>query len=248
MTKNIVAFDIETTGLDKNKDHIIQISMVKFDSSTYEIVDTYSTYIRPIGEYVMSIPAYLKHKLKPNDLIDKPTINDVADKIIEFFADCDVLTYNGNKFDIPFLNNELAIVNKHVDFTSRNCYDSCLEERRRNPNNLESVYKRYVGQTMEETGYQAHDALSDVNATIKIFEHQMNNENFEPDKIYGDSGMVTNQEFEGRILPCFSYGKYRSVPLQFVKRIDENYIKWTLSGKSGIDNDTKKFIEEYLYN
>ena len=28
--------------------------------------------------------------------------------------------------------------------------------------------------------------------------------------------------------------------------IDKNYIKWAISSKSGLDEDTKKFIESYL--
>ena len=47
--KNIVAFDIETTGVDKTRDHIIQISMIKFNPETYEVIDTYDSYVRPIG-------------------------------------------------------------------------------------------------------------------------------------------------------------------------------------------------------
>ena len=49
-------------------------------------------------------------------------------------------------------------------------------------------------------------------------------------------------------MPCFSYGKYRSLPVKMVGQIDKNYIKWALSQKSGLDNDTKKFIESYLEN
>ena len=32
MNRNIVAFDVETTGLDHTTDHIIQLAAVKFDS------------------------------------------------------------------------------------------------------------------------------------------------------------------------------------------------------------------------
>ena len=44
-SKYIVAFDIETTGLDKSKDQIIQISLAKFDSETYEIIDTFDSFV-----------------------------------------------------------------------------------------------------------------------------------------------------------------------------------------------------------
>lgn len=244
--KNIVAFDIETTGVDKQRDHIIQISMVKFNPETYEVIDTYDSYVRPLGNYAISVPAYIKHKIRPEHLVDKPSIIMIADDIIKFFDDCDVLTFNGNGFDIPFLNKELEIAGKHIDFTNRKCYDSCIEERKRNPNNLESVYERYKGCTMEESGLIAHNSLSDVAATIEIFKSQNSTEQVEPIKMYGDSGMIKDMIFENNEVPCFSYGKYRTLPLKMVGQIDKNYIKWALSPKSGLDNDTKKFIESYL--
>ncbi len=244
--KNIVAFDIETTGLDKQRDHIIQISMVKFNPETYEVIETYDTYVKPIGNYAISVPAYIKHKIRPELLYDKPTIKDIADDIIKFFEDCDVLTYNGNGFDIPFLNKELEAVGKHIDFTTRQCYDSCIEERKRNPNTLDAVYERYVGKSMADNGLDAHNSLSDVKATIEIFKGQSENEPVHAEKIYGDSGMVKDMIFENSVMPCFSYGKYRSLPLKMIGKIDMNYVKWAISNKSGIDKDTKKFIEEYL--
>ena len=244
--KNIVAFDIETTGLDKVKDHIIQISMIKFNPETYEVIDTYDSYIRPIGNYAISLPAYIKHRIKPEFLSDKPTIKEVAKDIINFFEDCDILTFNGNSFDIPFLNKELETVNEHIDFTTRNCYDSCLIERMRNPNNLEGTYERYTGNTMESDGLVAHNSLSDIKATIEIFKYQNDEEPTEPERLYGDSGMVRDALFEGIVTPCFAYGKYRSMPVSFIAKMDQGYLRWAISNKCDIDNDTKKFIEQFI--
>ena len=244
--KSIVAFDIETTGLDKKNDHIIQISMVKFNPETYEVIETYDSYVKPIGNYVISIPAYIKHKIRPELLYDKPTIKDIADEIVKFFDDCDVLTFNGNGFDIPFLNKELAIAGKHIDFTKRQCYDSFLTEKERMPINLEGTYERYVGKTMNESMMTAHNSLSDVAATIEIFKCQNEKETVEPVKLYGDSGMIKDMLFENKMKPCFTFGKYRTLPIEMVAKIDSNYLRWAISNKSDLDNDTKKFIEQYV--
>ena len=156
------------------------------------------------------------------------------------------MTYNGIGFDIPFLNKELELVGKHIDFTSRKCYDSCLEERKRNPNNLNAVFEKYTGKSMTESGLDAHNSLSDVKATIEIFKKQSEQEEIVPENVYGDSGMIKDMIFENNVMPCFAYGKYKTLPLKMVERIDMNYIKWAISNKSGIDKDTKKFIEEYI--
>ena len=38
--KPLVVFDIETTGLDKKKDYIIQFSAIKYDRETNKIIAT----------------------------------------------------------------------------------------------------------------------------------------------------------------------------------------------------------------
>jgi len=43
----IVCFDLETTGLDKYNDKIIEIAMIKFDEQTFEIIDSYSSFVDP---------------------------------------------------------------------------------------------------------------------------------------------------------------------------------------------------------
>jgi DNA polymerase-3 subunit alpha (Gram-positive type) len=43
----IIGFDLETTGLEKKYDKIIEICLVKFDEKTFEIMDTFSTFINP---------------------------------------------------------------------------------------------------------------------------------------------------------------------------------------------------------
>ena len=39
MSKTIVAWDVETTGLDPKNDYIIQLSAVKIDTKTFKLVD-----------------------------------------------------------------------------------------------------------------------------------------------------------------------------------------------------------------
>ena len=118
--KNLVVFDLETTGVDKEKDHIIQFAALKIDCNTNKIIDEMNEYIRPEGNYSIEIAAYTKHHISPKMLQDKPTLRELADKIIEFFDDCDICTYNGNSFDIPFLCKEFERIGRKIDFIHRN--------------------------------------------------------------------------------------------------------------------------------
>ena len=47
MTDTIVAFDLETTGLNTQTDHILQLGLIRFDSRTFEELDSISWYIKP---------------------------------------------------------------------------------------------------------------------------------------------------------------------------------------------------------
>ena len=244
----LAVFDLETTGLDKSKDSIIQFAGLKIDTTNYKIIDEYTQYIKPCGNYVISLGAYFKHQITPELLQDKPTMLEVAPKIVKFFENVDnILTYNGNGFDIPFLKTELNRFGYDIDFMSKNCYDAFLEEKRRNGINLENTYKRYKGKSMEEAGLSAHDALSDIKATLSVFVAQQKTEGYSPEKMYGEDGFIVDMMFCEEIQPCFNVGKYRGISVKYVAEIDRNYLRWCVSDKSNFFESTKNFLKKYIF-
>jgi len=46
----IVCIDLETTGLEKYNDSIIEIAMVKFDEKTFKVVEKFTSLINPERE------------------------------------------------------------------------------------------------------------------------------------------------------------------------------------------------------
>lgn len=245
MSQYINVFDLETTGLDKTKDQIIQIAIKKIDKDTFETIDTYHSYVQPMGSYTIGYGAYFKHGITTDFLKDKPFLKDIAQDIINFFGDDDVAGYNSNRFDIAFLKNELNKYGFDIDFTKRNCYDMFKEEQRRNGNKLEDTFKRYTGKTMSEFGLEAHNAMSDIDATIEIFRHQNKISPVIPEKMYGEDGVITDMEFCGEIKPCFNIGKYHGVSIEFVAKYDQNYLNWCVN-KSGFLENTKNIIRQYI--
>lgn len=243
----LLIFDLETTGVDKTKDHIIQFASLIIDTATHEIVDSYNTYIQPEGNYVISLGAYFKHQITPAFLKDKPHLKDVASKIIELFNSVEnILTYNGNAFDIPFLKIELNKVGYDIDFTKKHCYDAFLEEKRRNGISLENTYLRYSGKTMEESGLIAHDAFSDIKATYSVFVAQQRKEGYGPEHMYGEDGAIQDMIFLEEMQPCFGIGKYRGISIKYVAEHDQRYLQWCVSDKCNFLNSTKSFIKQYI--
>ena len=244
---NIVVFDIETTGLDRTKDQIIQFAALKIDTDNNKVIDDLNLYIQPTGDsWHIDIAAYFKHHISPEFLADKPFLKDVAQQIVDFIGDNPVLTYNGNGFDIPFLKSEINKYGFDIDFANRDCYDAFLEEKRRHGITLENTYKKYKGKTMEEAGLDAHNAFSDIKATYTVFYAQQTEQKYGPEKMYGEDGVIKEIDFCGEMKPCFSIGKYRGVSLEYVAKYDQGYLNWATSDKCNFMQSTKDIIKTYI--
>lgn len=244
--KYYCTFDLETTGLNREKDQIIQFAAVKHDKQTLELVDQIDLYIRPTGTYQITLAAYFKHHITPAFLEDKPTLAEVAPKIVEFMKGCDILGYNHKSFDIPFLVSALEKAGYSLDILENDVYDVFLEEKIRNGNSLGDTFKRYYGKTMDEAGYEAHNALSDVMATFDIFKAHQSTGEVKPTLMFGTDNAITMMDFMGKLQPCFSIGKYRQIPVSYVVQKDPDYIKWCLSDSCNFFKSTKEFLKEQL--
>jgi ATP-dependent DNA helicase DinG len=95
---SIVSIDIESTGLDENRDAIIEIAAVKFNGRRVE--DEFSTLINP-GKH---IPDFITGLTGIDDKMvrDAPRLRDMAPELTAFVGDSPILGHNV-KFDIGFL-------------------------------------------------------------------------------------------------------------------------------------------------
>ena len=242
----LVVPDIETTGLHKETDYIIQFSAIKVDRITGNIIDSINLYIKPTGTYNITIQAYMKHHIKPEFLEDKPTFSEVAQQIRDFMEGCDILTYNGNSFDLPFIKAEFARAGDEINFLGINCYDAFVEEKKRHSMKLVDTYQRYTGHAMEEDGLTPHDALSDVKATYKVFEAQQKEKPYGPEKRLTEDNVIVEGIFEGKEQPLFNIGKYKDLPVSYISTIDQNYLKWCVSDKASFVDSTKNYISKFI--
>ena len=250
--KNVTVFDLETTGLDKKKDFIIQFSAIEVNPYTNAILREYNTLIKPSENYSIEISAYYKHGISPQKLENAPFLKDIKDEIINMFKNQetgewnDVMTYNGSNFDIPFLKYRLNKFGADIDFQSMTHYDIWKEERRRHSTQLEKTFARYTGQTMKEAGLSAHDAMSDVLATYEIFNMQRETAPVLTTFTYGEDALIGDVEFDGKEEPGFLVGKYKGLPIRIIAQLKEGqeYLKWICS--ANFFDTTKDFIKKYI--
>ena len=241
--RDIVCFDVETTGLSQKEDFIIQLSMTKIDRNLNK-KESKSWYIKPIHTYEIKPTAIEKHGITKEFLEENGVcIKDIANEIIEFTNNCDILTYNGNSFDIGFLYKDLKIVGVEFDLSNRNFYDAFLLYKQLHPSTLEAVYKFYTGKELED----AHNANSDVDATIEVLrgicnevsdDIQTSLDSFNDHNIVSPENSIKRVVIDNIESLVFAMGKYKDEEFMSVYKKDPQYIKWFIINVAS----------EYTYN
>ena len=161
--KPIVFFDIESTGLDTDRDQIIQLSLHKLTPDGK--IERKEFFIMPDVEICNE--AKEVHGITKEMLVEKgaPKLEVVAKDVFEYIKDCALAGYNIKKFDIPMLENELNRVGIEVDFSEYTLIDVQQMYRKHRPHNLVSAFEDITTKSFEDN---AHDASADVDATIAV--------------------------------------------------------------------------------
>jgi len=156
-------FDLETTGLDKIQDEIVQVYLCKYDGKDFIEKSAYFNTDVEIRQ-----EAFDKHGLTKEFLSSYPYFSESSLEIYnEYFSKGTVLCgFNSNHFDIPFIIEKFlqCKIPTAINILQNKRIDAYALYRDLYPNNLEGIYKRLVGKTLSN----AHDAKNDITATIEI--------------------------------------------------------------------------------
>ncbi|MBI5352406.1 MAG: 3'-5' exoribonuclease [Chloroflexi bacterium] len=106
---SIVSLDIETTGLDENREAIIEIGAVKFNGRRVE--DEFSTLINPgkaIPDFITGLTGIDNAMVR-----QAPRLRDIMQELTDFVGDSPILGHNV-KFDIGFLRKAGLFINSQT--------------------------------------------------------------------------------------------------------------------------------------
>jgi len=263
LTKDLIFFDIESTGLNVIRDRIVQIAMVKYFANGMEpeeLVMLINPGI-PISEEAMGV-----HGITPKMLANKPTFQQVAQRIFDFVGKSDLAGYNSNRFDVPLLMEEFARVGMEMDMTNRRTIDVQRIFYKMEPRTLRAALKYYRGKDIEN----AHDALADVQATIEVLEGQL--EKYKEVHITEEDGTIIERpvrndmqalhefttdlrfidatqrmKYDQNGVAVFNFGKYNGHPVLKTLINDRQYYNWMLNKdfSSQVKQYIKKLVKDY---
>lgn len=164
---NFVVVDIETTGLSPEKNNIIEIGCVKYESGL--VSDTFQMLVKPpklenketyISKSIESITGICDDMVK-----DKPSIYEVYPQFRKFIGNSILVGHNVN-FDINFLY-EASMKVLGVPLT--NDFVDTLRLSRMFQTDLDHHSLSDVCRSFSVVNTQAHRALSDCYATGKCY-------------------------------------------------------------------------------
>jgi DNA polymerase-3 subunit epsilon len=163
-----VVLDTETTGLEVNEGHrIIEIGCVEL-SNRRPTGNIFHHYVQPDRE--IDSGAIEIHGIKNEDLKDKPHFTDIANELIEFLSDSELIIHNA-PFDLGFINAEFSRIESCDTQVEDICtvLDSLELARKLHPgqkNNLNALCSRYA---VDNSNRDFHGALLDAEILSEVY-------------------------------------------------------------------------------
>ena len=243
LTRPIVFFDLETTGVNIVTDKIVEISILKVFPNGNKESKTWL--VNP----EMEIPqeSINVHGITNEKVVSEPTFKELASEVNEMILDADLAGFNSNRFDIPLLAEELMRVGIEFDMKNRKAIDVQVIFHKKEQRTLSAGYQFYCGKELEG----AHGAEADTNATYEILLAQLDKYNDienSVDALSNFSTHGTRADFAGFILmndehqEVFSFGKYKGRIVEEVLKENPGYNSWIQNADFPLY--TKKVLRE----
>lgn len=231
LTRPLLFFDIESTGLSIAYDRIVELCFIKIYPNGNEESQTLRfNPLIPISPDASAVTG-----ITNEDVADCPTFKEKAAELAQIFSGCDIAGYNSNSFDVPLLVEEFLRAGVDFDISKAKLVDVQTIFFKKEPRNLTAAYRFYCDKNLED----AHSALADTRATYEVLKAQL--ERY--DDLEGDVNFLSNftkrndnVDLAGRIVyneqrqEVFNFGKYRGKPVVEVLQRDPGFYAWMMQG------------------
>lgn len=232
LTKPIIFFDIEATGLNVATDRIVELCYIKlFPNGTEEVKTLRFNPERHISEEATTV-----NGIHDEDVANCPHFKEKATELAQTFQGCDLAGFNSNHFDIPLLVEEFIRAGADFDITKSLFVDVQGIFHKMEKRDLTAAYKFYCHKDLTD----AHTAEADTRATLEVLEAQL--DRYAPTLhnavpfLAEFSRRSRNVDLAGRIvyndqgIETINFGKYRGRAVKEVLRRDPGYFNWIMQG------------------
>jgi DNA polymerase-3 subunit epsilon len=239
----LIVFDLETTGVNPREDRIVEICVIKkFPGRKKDEIKTRLVNPgRPIPKASSDIHGITDEKVK-----GAPLFMQIAASLAEYIKGCDVVGYNSNRFDVPFLLTEFERAGINDAFKGVEFIDVFNLFCKFNPRTLEAAYASYCGKKLN-----AHKAEEDAKATFEVLEGIINEHDgeIEDESIEGLAALSQRRKgldilgiiAESPEGPVFTVGKCKGLLVTECR----DYCNWIIQ-KSDFSQNTKQTIKLIL--
>lgn len=227
LSKPLVFFDLETTGINIAKDRIVEISILKINPDGKQ--ERLTQRINP----EIDIPKQASdiHGITNEMVLHEPKFATFAPKVRDFIKGCDLAGFNSTRFDIPILAEEM--LRADIDFSMKNRLSIDVQTiyHKKEQRTLSAAYQFYCQKSLEN----AHSAEADTQATYEVLLSQIERYTDLGNEVKGLSEFSTHRDradFAGFILfdnegnEIFSFGKYKGQKVEEVLAKDQGYYGW----------------------
>jgi len=227
LTKPIVFFDLETTGINITKDRIVEIAILKVFPNGNKESKTWL--VNP--EIEIPKEASDIHGITNEQVVNEPTFAALAPQITKMIKGCDLAGFNSNRFDIPLLAEEMLRADIDFDMKNRAAIDVQVIFHKKEQRTLSAAYKFYCDKDLKN----AHSAMADTTATYEVLKAQLDKyKDLENgvDYLAEFSQHKKNADFANMIVfddagdECFNFGKHKGKKVVDVLKKEPGYYAW----------------------
>lgn len=215
--QKFVCLDCETTGLETDKDRIIELAIIKFDIT--QSYDKYETLVDPqcrIPEESIAI-----HHITQKMVSGNPVIKEVLPKFLEFVGN-EIIVGHGITFDIEIINETAKREGIPCTIKNNRFIDTLRLARlygESPTNSLEQLRKHF-----HIEAEVAHRAMSDVIVNIEVFKRLVTS--------FSTTEKLFNVLSRPIMLKEMPLGKHKGRPF---KEIPKEYLQWAANKDFDMD-------------
>jgi len=234
LTRPLVIFDIEATGIDIARDRIVELALVRLEPNGHEEIHEWRLNPQmPIPKEATAI-----HGISDADIAQAPTFAEIAPALAELLRGTDLGGYNARRFDVPMLECEFARVGMlPTPFDGALVVDAQEIFFHREPRTLIGAVRFYCN----DDHHGAHGAKNDAVATWRVLKSQLERYSDLPRELDALIKVVGPKErfidptrrlkFDDQGDVVINFGTHRGEKLIEMVKTNRSYLQWMMSGE-----------------